>query len=122
MAIIKSVRTTAHWLVSEATLWRSRDQVMVAAPEDQNNPEGVLMNGTILAAGATASDPHVPWTGTGAISGILFQSLGQGQTEKRTIIAREAEVVGEDIALYLPSGTDLAEATAALAANQIIVR
>ena len=122
MAIIKSVRTMFHFVVSEANDWRSRDEVDVAAPANAGDPESSLPAATILAAGATAADPLVPWTGTGAVKGILGQAVPQGETAKRTIIARDAEVCGEDLEHVFPNGVTLAGAVVALAAIGIIVR
>lgn len=116
MAIIKSVHTAFNFLVSEANDWRSRDQREVAAPAGEDD----LPVATIMAAGATADAPLVPWTGTGNAFGILCQAVPAGETERRTIITRDAEVVGAD--LELPGSTTLAAATAALRPLGIIVR
>lgn len=99
MPIIQSVRPKFHFLLSEANDWRSRDEVEVEAATGSDD----LLAGSILQAGATAADPLVVRT-TGAAVGILCQSVKAGETAKRTIIARDAEVVGED--LVIASGDD----------------
>lgn len=116
MAIIKSVHTMLNFLVSEANDWRSRDEVTFSADgETEDVPVA-----TLVAAGATASDPFVPWSGTGAAVGILAQSVAAGEVVQRTIVSRDAEVCGED--LVLPDGVTIAQAKTALAATRIIVR
>ena len=103
------------FLVSEANDWRSRDEVEV----DNSAGTEPLLAGSLLAAGATATDPAVAWA-SGATTGILAQTVPAGETAKRTIISREAEVNGA--MLVVPDGSTLAAATTALADLQIIVR
>lgn len=116
MAIIKSVHTMLNFLISEANDWRSRDEVTFSA---DGLTEDVPV-GTLVAAGATANDPLVPWSGTGAAVGILAQSVTMDTIVQRTIIARDAEVVGEDLAL--PGATTIAAAATALSGTGIVVR
>lgn len=116
MAILNMQKGAAFgFLLSEATLWRSREKVAVKA-----GATGPMLAGTLLAAGATADDPLVAWSGTGETAGILCQTVGANQTEFRTIVDGEAEVVGAD--LVLPEGVELEAATEALKALQVKVR
>ena len=114
--IIKSVRSMLNFLVSEANDWRSRDEVTFSA---EGLTEDVPV-ATLVQKGATADDPYVPWDGSGDADGILAQAVKAGEEVQRTIISRDAEVVGEDLAL--PDGVDVEEAAAALRGVGIIVR
>lgn len=114
MAVIKSVRSKFDFIVSEANDWRSRDQVIVDGGAD-----GIL-TGTLLVAGASDTDPAVAWAAGGTPIGILCQSVAAGEQEKRTVLARDAEVVGAD--LELPDAVDLKAVATALKPLGIIVR
>lgn len=118
MAIIKMQRPAFGFIVSEAVMWRSRDEVEVAATD-------TILPATLVQAGATEADAAVTWDGTAEPLGILCQGVvvdedGAAVAVRRTIIARDAEVFGGD--LVLPEGIDFAEVTAALAPLGIIVR
>lgn len=118
MAIIKMQRPAFGFIVSEATMWRSRDEIEVSATE-------TILPATLVQAAAVAGDPAVVWDGTADPIGILCQGVvvdedGPAVAVRRVIIAREAEVFGGD--LVLPDGVDFADVMAALAPLGIIVR
>ena len=116
MAVIQSVSLSFGFIVSEANDWRSRDEREVSA-DGLTEPVAAA---TLLRAGATAADPLLPWNGAAPVVGILCQALGEDTIERRTVLARDAEVVGTD--LVLPGATTLAAAAAALLPLGIIVR
>lgn len=121
MAILTETIHTAGFLVSEAQgMYRSREQVTVAGGAAPG-----LLPGTILGK-LTAGGNYVRYApgasdGSQTVSGILFE--GVVGTAKRTIVARDAQVVGGN--LTYSAGADagaIATANTALAALGIIVR
>lgn len=104
-----------NFLLSEANDWRSRDQIEV----DNSDGEEPLLAGSLLAAGATSADPAVAWA-SGASIGILGQTVAAGETGRRTVITRDAEVRGPG--LVVPDASTLALVSAALLARGIVVR
>ena len=116
--IIKMQRPAFGFIVSESTMWRSRDEVEVSTDVS-------ILPATLLQAGLTAADPAVVWDGTAAVIGILCQGVvvdedGPAVTVRRTILAREAEVFGGD--LVLPEASDFNDVIAALKPLGIVVR
>lgn len=100
MAIIKSVRAMFHFILSEATDWRSRDEVSVHAVGDDD-----LQPGALLMAGTPATGPMVLHDGTAAaVTAVLCQGVAAGETARRTVLSRDAEVVGEDIVIAMGDG------------------
>lgn len=113
MAILKMEGAAMfNFVVSEANDWRSRDEVEVT-----NTGDEPMLAGTVLSAGS-GDNPATGWA-SGAALGILGQSLAAGETAKRTIIARDAEVNGHMLAAG--EATDAAVDTA-LSALGIVVR
>lgn len=112
----------AGYLVSEASgMYRSREEVTVASGAAARLPGTVL--GRLTAGGNYV--PHViaGADGSQTVSGILFEEIATGTTAKRTISARDCEVVGAH--LIYPAGAtapQIATINAALAALGIIVR
>lgn len=114
MTILKKIsQTTFGFLVSEANDWRSRDEVEVAVTGTGGNEEYMLA-GTILAAGATAADPVVAWTGSGDAIGILGQTTAVREDDEPvrvTAITRDAEVKGADLVYPEAASADAVAAT-----------
>ncbi|KPH66042.1 head decoration protein [Novosphingobium sp. ST904] len=121
MAILTEGIHTAGFLISEAKgMYRSRDQVTVAGGASPG-----LVAGTILGK-LTSGGNFVRYTpgasdGSQTVAGILFE--GVVGTAKRTVVSRDAQVVGAH--LTYSAGADaaaIATANAALATLGIIVR
>ena len=112
------------FLVSEAEMWRSRDEVEVTIPA------GGIPSGSLLKAGTTAADPLEVVTAVAdtPVAILLFSQTrddeSEAQDKKATVIARDAEVNGN--ALAFPSGVttaaDKATLSAKLASAGIVVR
>lgn len=121
MPVLKMNRPAFGFIVSESNDWRSRDEVLVSTDED-------IRPASLLMAGATPADALVAWNGTADAVGILCQGVQQPAVDdptaeaviKRTLLSRQAEVVGAD--LVLPDGVELAAAIDALLPLGIIVR
>lgn len=108
--ILTQGRDTAHFMVSEAPGYRSRDEIEITGP---------ALAGQILSNQETLD-------GRTLSSCILWENIAEGVTAKRTVIARDAEVVGAALLLNAtgaaPTQAAVATAHAALAAVGIIVR
>lgn len=108
--ILRQGRDTAHFMVSEALGYRSRDEIMLTGPALAGQ---VLTNQTTLDGRTLATC-------------ILWENLADGVTAKRTVLARDAEVVGAALLLNAtgaaPTQAAVATAHTALAAVGIIVR
>jgi hypothetical protein len=119
MTTLNEPRATAEFLISEANGYRSREEGNVvggAAPGlVAGTVLGQLANGNYARHTVGASD------GSQTIKGILFETAVG--TVSRTVIVRDAEVVGAH--LNYSAGADAAAkatANAALRALGIIVR
>lgn len=101
----------AHYIVSEANGYRSREQVMIAAGS------GLLKAGTVL--GINEGEKYVPFDPGGAdgselACAILYEGCDATTEDvRRTITARDTEV--QTAVLGWPDGITPAEKTAALA-------
>ena len=122
MAILEEFRGTAGFLVSEANnMYRSREEEIV------NATGAALLPGTIMGK-VTGSGEYVRHNagasnGSQTEAGILFEAIAEGEVQKRTLVVRDAEVVGAH--LTYEDGADAAQITAtnaALKALGIIVR
>lgn len=118
----QDVRTTAHYLMSEANGRLSREQIIIASGA------GKLVAGTVLGQ-VTASKKYVPidpeaTDGSQTAKAVLFEGCDATTADvRRTITARSSEVVAG--ALVWPSAADDADkntALASLAALDIIAR
>lgn len=130
----QDLRTTAHYLVSEANGYRSRDTVVIAAGA------GDLKAGTVLGK-LVASGEYVPFDpreipgvgenpptaqadGRQTAVAVLYEGVDASVTAaRRTVTARDSEVVGEALQ-WLAGITDNQKAAAlvSLAAAGIIAR
>jgi hypothetical protein len=87
----QDLKTTAHYLVSEASGYRSREQVLIASGSD------VLKAGAVLGK-VTASGKYAPFApasedGTENAAAILFEGCDAAAADvRRTITARDSEV------------------------------
>lgn len=112
MPILHKGRDTAHFMVSEATPGHlSREQIEITGP---------AYAGQVLSDQTTTS-------GLELATCILWENIADGETAKRTVIARNAEVVGAAL-IYgaspdvAPTQAAVTAAHAALAAVGIVVR
>ena len=122
--ILKAGPLEGSFLVSEAEMWRSRDEVEVTIPA------GGSPSGSLLKAGTDPGDPLEVVTAVAdtPVAILLFSQArddeSEAQDKKATVIARDAEVNGN--ALAVPSGVttaaDKATLGAKLASAGIVVR
>lgn len=121
MAQLDEKRGTANFIVSEANgMYRSRDQVTVAAGVAPGLLAGTILGKLTAGGNYVAYDPAAS-TGAETIAGILFEAAVG--TVKRTAVVRDAEVNGAHL-IYQAGANAAAKATAnaALTALGIIVR
>jgi type IV secretory pathway TrbL component len=120
--LTQDLRRTAHYLVSEANGFRSREQVVIAGGA------GVVRAGAVLGQ-VTASKKYVPYApgaadGSQTAKAILYEGCDATSADiRRTVTARDTEVEGA--ALQWAAGVNDAQKTsalAALAALRIIAR
>ena len=111
------------FVVSEAEMWRSRDETVVAIPA------GGLKSGTLLKAGAGPTDPLVPVTGVAdeAIAVNLNNHVRDdeavAQSMKITVMARDCELAGR--LLVMPTSATASQKITLgtkLAKTSIVVR
>ncbi len=124
--LIQGLRPTAHYLVSEANGYRSREQIVVAAGSGKLDAGTVL--GKITAAGPTLGQykPYAPAAndGTQTATAILYEGCDATTlAARRTVTARDAEVHA-DVLVWAAGVTDPQKTTAltALAALGIAAR
>lgn len=88
MPIVNDTFRTAEFLVSEANGYRSREQVTITTAD------AAWPSGTVLAiVGGDYKRYDGDGVGDAAIAvGILYEAIASGETAKRTIINRDAEV------------------------------
>ncbi|WP_281978812.1 head decoration protein [Pseudorhizobium flavum] len=118
----QNLRRTAHYIVSEAHGYRSREQVVIASGS------GVLEPGAVLGR-VTASKKLVPFDpaaddGSQNAVAILYEGCDATTADvRRTITARDTEVQA-DVLVWDEAVTDLQKtaALAALAALGIVAR
>jgi hypothetical protein len=121
MAILTEGVRTAGFLVSEANgMYRSRDEVTVVGGTTPGLAAGTILGKLTADGNFVAYDPGAA-TGAQTIAGVLYE--GAIGTVTRTVVTRDAEVVGAHL-IYQSGANDAAKATAnaALAALGIIVR
>lgn len=118
----QNLRRTAHYIVSEAHGYRSREQVVIASGS------GVLEPGAVLGQ-ATASKKYVPFDPAGedgsqnAVA-ILYEGCDATTADvRRTITARDTEVQA-DVLVWDEAVTETQKnaALAALAALGMVAR
>lgn len=120
----QDLRTTAHYLVSEANGYRSRDQVVIAAGAGNLKAGAVL--GKLVATGdyvpfdprdvaGEGEDPPTAQTdGRQLATAILYEGVDATVTAaRRTVTSRDAEV--SEGALQWLDGLTFNQKTAALA-------
>lgn len=121
MTILVDGKHTAEFIVSEASGYRSRQEVTVTVPS--GGLEAGTIVGKITATGKYVRHAAGASNGSETEAGILFAGFTETGDTNATIIARDAEVVGSD--LTYEDGADAAQITAsndALAAIGLIVR
>ncbi|MBO9125466.1 MULTISPECIES: head decoration protein [unclassified Rhizobium] len=126
VTLTKGTRPTAHYIVSEANGYRSRDQIVIASGSGKLDAGTVL--GKITAAGATIGQykPYAPGAndGTQNAVAILYEGCdATAKTVRRTVTARDAEVHA-DVLVWANGVTDPQKTTAlaALAALGVAAR
>lgn len=126
MAILTEGTRKAEFLVSEASDWRSRDEVVVTVPANTTYASGTIL-GQVTASGKFTRHAAGAANGSESEAGVLFEPLvnatGSAIDYDVTNIARDAEVNGAE--LTYEDGADAAQVTTsntALAALGIIVR
>ena len=88
MPIFNDTFRTAAFLVSEASGYRSRDEVAIVTA-DAAWPSGTVL--AIVGGDYKRYDGGAVSPGNVAV-GILYEAIASGETAKRTIINRDAEV------------------------------
>ncbi|TKT46191.1 head decoration protein [Rhizobium sp. LC145] len=122
VTLSKGLRPTAHYIVSEANGYRSREQAVIASGS------GKLDAGAVLAQ-VTASKKYVPFNPAGADGSqtavaILYEGCDATLADaRRTVTARDTEIHA-DVLVWGAAVTDLQKtaALAALAALGIVAR
>lgn len=115
--ISQDLKTTAHYLVSEASGYRSREQVLIGSGSN------VLKSGAVIGK-VTASGKYMPYApgaadGTETASAILFEGCDATSADvRRTITARDAEVHVE--VLEWAAGVDDTQKNTALTALAVL--
>lgn len=110
--IVEDRRTTAHYIVSEAHGYRSREQAMIAAGS------GKLIAGTVLGR-VTATRMFAPFDpaatdGSQNAAAILYEGCDATSADvRRTVSARDTEIQGA--VLVWKAGVTDNQKTAALA-------
>lgn len=115
MTILTQGKRTAEFLLSEANGQRSREEVMLAITAAALPPGQVL--GVVTATGECA--PYAPGASDGTETAVAVLYAGapvSAATQRATVIARDAEVIGSQL-----TGLDAA-ARDDLLAKGIVVR
>lgn len=109
MTTYTDVKRKAGFIVSEANGYRSRDEVTITTADAD------WVAGTVLAS---VGGDYKVYEGDSTVSGaatavgILYEGIGSGESGKRTIVNRDAEVVLDD--LVTTDATGLAASLATL--------
>jgi len=112
VVLTENLRRTAHYLVSEANGFRSRDTGIVASGSGKVEPGAVL--GRITASKKLVPIAPAATDGSQNAAAILFEGCDATAADvRRTITARDAEV--QAAVLVWPAGTTDVQKTAALA-------
>jgi hypothetical protein len=126
MATLTKRQATASFIVSEASGYRSRDDVTVTVPANTTYSAGTLL-GKITASGKFVRHAAGAGDGSENEAGVLFETIvnatGSGVDSTAVNFARDAEVNGHE--LTYEDGADSAQIIAsdlALKALGIIVR
>ena len=120
MSVINERRHTAEFMVSEAVPHRAREVKTVVGGSSPGLEAGTVL-GELTSGGNFVILAPAASNGSEAAAGILWEG-GEG-TAERTVIVRDAEVVGDH--LVWPEGISEGQKTTAigqLAALGIIVR
>ena len=126
MAILTEGTRDMEFLVSEANDWRSRDEVTVTVPANTTFDAGTVM-GKLTASGKFVRHNAALATGaeneTAVLGFNVVNSTGSAADYTATVVARDAEVNGSDLAYEAGAdGAQIITSNAALAALGIIVR
>jgi hypothetical protein len=112
VVLTENLRRTAHYLVSEANGFRSRDTGIIASGSGKLEPGAVL--GRITASKKLVPIAPAASDGSQNAAAILFEGCDATAADvRRTITARDTEV--QAAVLVWPVGTTDAQKTAALA-------
>lgn len=112
VVLSENLRRTAHYLVSEANGFRSRETGIIASGSGKVEPGAVL--GRITASKKLVPIAPAAADGSQNAAAILFEGCDATAADvRRTITARDAEV--QAAVLVWPAGTTDAQKTAALA-------
>lgn len=104
---------TAHYIVSEAHGYRSREQIVIASGSGVLKPGAVL--GKVTAGGKYKPIAPGASDGTQNAAAILYEGCdATGADVRRTVTARDTEVHAD--VLVWPAGTTDPQKTTALAA------
>ena len=111
---------TAEFLYSEANGNRSREEIVVVS--GQNLVAGAVV-GKITASGKYTAYDNAAVDGSETAAGVLYAAVDASAADAAgVIIARDAEVNGEEIDWGAETGGDITAGIADLAAVGIIVR
>ena len=113
MAVNDTFRT-AEFLVSEANGYRSRSEITITTA-DADWPAGTVL--ALVSGDYKVYEGDSTVAGADDAVGILYEAIGSGETDNRTIIDRDAEVN-----LAHLTTTDATGLAASLAALGIKVR
>lgn len=122
MAALNETKHAGGFILSEANGNRSRENVTIAA--SQTLQAGAVL-GKVTSTGHYAVYNNDTNDGTETAAGILLNPVttGSGETKAAAIIARDAEVLGEELVWgATQDGTDQAAGIADLQSLGIIVR
>lgn len=113
VVLTQGLRNTAHYLVSEANGYRSREQVVIASGS------GKLDAGSVLGQVSVSKKfkPYTPGASDGSQNAvaILFEACDATSADvRRTVTARDAEIQAD--VLVWAGGVNDTQKTAALAA------
>ncbi len=122
VTLTQGLRPTAHYIVSEANGYRSREQIVIASGS------GKLDAGAVLGK-ITASGKYKPYTaaatdGSQNAAAILYEGCDATSADvRRTVTARDSEIHA-DVLVWAAGVTDPQKTTAltALAALGIAAR
>lgn len=115
--LTKGLRPTAHYLVSEAQGYRSREQIVVASGSGKLDAGSVL--GKVTATGKYKPYAPAASDGTQNAAAILYEGCDATSADvRRTITARAAEVQAD--VLVWAAGTTDQQKTTAIAALAVL--
>lgn len=110
--LTENLKRTAHYLVSEANGYQSREAIVIASGA------GKVLAGTVLGR-VTASKKYVPWTagasdGSQTAAAILYAPVDATSADARGVGTVRMSEIQADVLVW-PNGTADATKTAQLA-------